>query len=283
MNSDFSERQYEMMLNIELSTGLGSAAAPVMPVVPNSHEESKRGWDALFRLGQGYWYFLQYKIVTLGSRRTSWNMKFWDLHGGPYFRFDLHADSNQECRQHRLLTELRSTQPGVYYCVPTFVKEAEFWDRASTGAVFDGSRLIDLADVPLHDRWGRHQISFDEAGLVQVWSEPGKQSRGDRSPGIRRRSANRREMTNVDVFALFSDASRVAARSVASRLGSNALDSWVRARVPEEAVDVVRRNLGAQEDLRSDLAPALPGPDLLATTARVLQFDFGLTWIVEPA
>src|SRR4051794_26911742 len=114
MNPDFSERQFETAVNIELSTALGPHMSPAIPLVPTTNQEAREGWDALLKLGSGYWYFLQYKVAFSASRRTHWNTKFWDVHNRPYFRFPLHVASTGECKQHRRLEELRVTQPGVY-------------------------------------------------------------------------------------------------------------------------------------------------------------------------
>jgi hypothetical protein len=279
MNSDFSERQYETMVNIEVSAGLGSNIAPVVPSTP---EEGETGWDALFKIEDGYWYFLQYKVVNLATRRSGGNQKFWDFHGGRYLRFELHSDSNGECRQHRLLTELRSTQPGVYYCVPAFVKEDELWERMGSGTLLEGSRMIDLAEVRLPDYNGTHHVSFDDGGLVQAWSDPGEPSIGDRSWEIRRRPENRRKMTKASVARLFADVSRIATASDRPRLGPPALDAWAEMRAPDGLAEVLPRILAAGDDGIAELEAAASGPELVALAAQALQMDLGLTWVVEP-
>ncbi|MGN6217619.1 MAG: hypothetical protein ACTHN7_11805 [Solirubrobacterales bacterium] len=284
MNSDFSERQFETAVNIELTTALGPHMHPAVPVVPTTNQEAETGWDALFKLGSGYSYFLQYKIVTYASRRTSWNKAIWDVHRCPYRRFALHSNSQGECRQHRLLTELRVTQPGVYYCVPSFVREEELWERVRNGTVFAGSRLIDLMDVPLRDHSGTHTISFDDGGRVQVWSEPERQSVGDRSAEIRRREENRRELREEEVAGILLDAVAVVARSMGRHRDTLFFDAWMGARVPEEVHGFLRQVDDVEEprEMASTISRAVPGGDLLAAASRVLHLDFGLTWVIEP-
>jgi hypothetical protein len=239
VNSDFSERQFEAAVNIELTSMLGPHMSPAIPIVPTTNEEAVAGWDALFKLGSGYWYFLQYKVGVWASRQTHWNSSFWAVHQGPYFRFPLHVDSNGECRQHRLLTDLCQSQPGVYYCAPAFVKEDELWSRASSQSVFAGSRLIDLADVPLPNYDGPHQLSFDDGGLVQVWSEEGKRSIGDRSPEIRRSQKNRHEVNRETVAGVLGDVARIADRSAQERRGRDVVADWLGARVPERSQHLI--------------------------------------------
>lgn len=273
MNPDFSERQFETAVNIELVSTLAEHMSPAIPVVPTTNQEGHEGWDALFKLGSGYWYFLQYKVSIFASRRTSWNEAFWAAHRCPYFRFHLHMDSNGECRQHRLLTELRLTQPGVYYCTPAFVKEEELWERAASSSVLDGSRLLDVSDLHLPDPHGQHQVSFDDTGRIQVWSEQGEPSMGDRSASIRRSEENRQPIDRASVGRLLRDASLIAASARRGR-GRRAVEAWARARFPQ-GID-----LGLLDD--ETAVDRIETPDLLATTSRILQLDFGLTWVIDP-
>jgi hypothetical protein len=282
MNSDFSERQFETAVNIELTATLGPHMQPAVPVVPTTNQEAEAGWDALFQLGSGYSYFLQYKVVVSASRKSHWNEHLWDVHRRPYFRFSLHSDSTGECRQHRLLSELRRRQAGVYYCVPSFVKEVEFWKRIQERSLFEGCRLIDLEDVPLRDHFGRHQVSFDDAGLVQVWSEPERSSVGERGFSLRHGEENRTAVSREAISNVLVDAVAVAGRARRSRELS---DAWLGARVPPEARDPLREVPFLEEPRAAAprISEALSGGQLLATAARVLRLDFGLVWVIEPA
>jgi hypothetical protein len=128
MDPDFSERQLEFAVNHELTLGLNAYMVEPLPLIPTTREEAELGYDALFDLGSAYLYFIQYKVASFGSRKTSWNEHYWATHGGPYFRVGLHADSQNTCRQHLLLEALRRREPGVYYCAPYFHTSDEFWD-----------------------------------------------------------------------------------------------------------------------------------------------------------
>jgi hypothetical protein len=275
VNPDFGERQFEAAVNIELTSTLAPYMSPAIPIVPTTNQEAQEGWDALLKLGSGYWYFLQYKVAVYASRGTHWNARYWEVHGQPYFRFSLHNDSTGECTQHRLLTALRETQPGVYYCAPAFVKENELWSRAATQSVLDGSRLLDIADLALPNYSGAHGVSFDETGLVQVWSERGEQSRGERMPSIRRREQNRRQINQETVGSLLADAARIASSPRQAR-GGEALEAWFGARFPQTARGDWR------EITEGQLTEMLEPGELLATTSRILQLDFGLAWVIDP-
>jgi hypothetical protein len=274
VKSDFSERQFEAAVNIELVSSLSPYMDPAVPVVPTTNQEAREGWDALVKLDFGYWYYLQYKVSNYASKHSHRNTKFWEVHRGPYFRFPFHVDSRGECNQHRLLTELRQTWPGVYYCVPAFVREEELWERVRDGSVLNGSRLFDVEDLPLPSYEGTHQVSFDDSGLTQVWSERGKESAGDRSASIRRSERNRRPIDRGSVGSLLEDASRIALESRRER-GPRARISWFGARFPER---IAHRD---EPDVLY-IADELADEELLVTTARILQLDFGLTWVIDP-
>ncbi len=293
-------------MNFELTTTLGAMLVGGAPTIPTTNEEAKKGYDALIKLGSGYLYHLQYKRATYASRRTPKNLLQWALHGGPYYRFTLLEDSKGTCRQHVRLEELRKTEPGVYYCAPLFHREDDFWGFVASGSVFAGSALIDLADVQLRSASAPHSISFDNTGLVQVWSEQGEASRADRRPEIRRsrppRPVNRATFVSLlldlteSLATEASVAGRVSRPDESSGLRTSIIDmraprpvrgdrrqapTW---RSAEEALEAFREvpEERDREEARQLIA-SLDEGDLVTTAGRVAAIDFGLMTVVEPA
>jgi hypothetical protein len=74
MGPDFGERQFEFSVNFELTTSLGAMLIGGAPTIPTTNQEAKKGYDALFKLGTGYVYHLQYKLARYASRRTPKNV-----------------------------------------------------------------------------------------------------------------------------------------------------------------------------------------------------------------
>jgi hypothetical protein len=183
---DFGERQYEFAVNFEITTTLGGLIVGGLPQIPTTNEEAKKGYDALFDLGTGYRYHLQYKVPTYASRKTGKNPLQWAFHNGPYYRFALLADSAGTCRQHLKLEALRKVELGVYYCAPKFHLSGDYWSHAAASSVFANSALIDVANVTLPTPLAPHAVSYDLTGAVKVWSESAEGDRRDRGPGVRR-------------------------------------------------------------------------------------------------
>lgn len=305
MGPDFSERQYEFAVNFELTSALSAYLIGGLPRIPTTNEEARKGFDALFDLGTGYVYHLQYKVGTYASRLTPKNPSQWAYHSGHYYRFQLHGDSHGVCSQHTKLEKLRAVEPGVYYVAPSFYRERDFWSYAAASTVFDNSALIDVADVPLPSPTGPHAITYDDSGGVAVWSEEGRRTRGSRNPDIRRREPPRelspalfRDLLLHLVDALASEASIaprvpraeaesglresiIAARATDAAGGERRMATWPsagEARAAYHAVPDDRDRARAAEQVKGldDLA-------VLRTASRIAALDFDLTTVVEPA
>jgi hypothetical protein len=300
MGPHISERQFEFSVNFELTASLGAMLVGGAPMIPTTNVEAKKGYDALFNLGSGYLYHLQYKVGSYASRRTWKNLNQWALHGGPYFRFGLLEDSKGICSQHGKLEELRKREPGVYYCAPLFFREDDYWGHAAASSVFANSALIDVDDVQLPGRTGSHAITFDSSGVVQAWSDPGEPSRSDREPEIRRRTDPRQiNRTTFEhlllnfVEALISEES-ITARVRQSRPGAGLRTSIIDARTPDSvrgrSSSDTRENApdGSDEanerdrQLAADTIAAFDDVGLVDVLQRVAAVDFGLVTVVEP-
>ena len=287
MNPDFSERQYELAVNFELSTELGALMTPAIPLVPTTQEEARQGWDAKLQLGtgrSGYVYFLQYKVAYQVLRYSAWGARFWKHHGGPYFRFHLHENSLGRCHQHELLATLRHSEPGVYYCAPRFAKEDDLWAHVGTRSVLANSVLLDVADLPLRDYDGAHQVSYDDGGNVQTWSEPGDSHEGDRDPRVRLRAENLGELTKPRFAELIARATDVVQEvgflGRRGQIPGTYLADRVPLRVRAELSDGLSRSARAR--LPDFLAQNLTDVEILSTAGRIFALDFGLNLVIEP-
>lgn len=305
MGPDFGERQYEYAVNFEITTVLSGLLVGGMPMIPTTREEATKGYDAVFTLGTGYLYHLQYKVPSFASKSTPRNAARWAHHAGPYYVLSLLPASDGLCRQHLKLEELRSHEPAVYYCAPAFHLESDFWARASASSVFDGSALIDIADVPLPSPAAPHSITYDIAGSIKVWSDEGPESRWVWTPAARRQhptrdlspAAFRRLVLNL-VDALASEESvppRVRRADETSGLRTSIVDmraprtlrgdvrqppQWRSRQEAEAAFAETTADRDRAE--AADLVAALDDIEVLLTAARIAALDFGLTTVAEP-
>ncbi len=305
MGPDFSERQYEYAVNFELTTDLSALLVGGLATIPTTNEEAKKGYDAVYNLGSGYLYHLQYKVASFASRRTGKNPAQWASHGGSYYRFPLLADSSGTCRQHLKLEHLRSRERAVYYCAPAFHRDEDFWSHAATSSVFDNSVLIDVAEVSLPSPNAPHAISFDLAGKVHLWSDPGDGEERDRDPRIRReqpvREFSRQTFTELlhELVDALSAEESIAARVPRVAAGSGLRSSIIALRAPRPLREEGRRSpdwdseqqahesfaeVPRDRDRReaAELAAELDEHELLITAGRIAALDFGVMTVVEP-
>lgn len=102
MNPGFSERTFEFCFNAEFCQSFGGLLAS-HPNIPSQREEKDLGYDVEFRIQQSQFttsIFIQHKVSSFAEVKAGRNAKFYDAHGGPYFRFSVDND------QHNTLCEL---------------------------------------------------------------------------------------------------------------------------------------------------------------------------------
>lgn len=95
------------------------------------------------------------------------NRRFYDAHGGPYYRFAVAKE------QHNRLTELARSQGNAYYCAPRFHTRDELgrYFRAST--IARHSVLLNPLKVGKIKDANRHNATFGPAGYPRwLHSEP---------------------------------------------------------------------------------------------------------------
>lgn len=168
MNPDFSEFSYGFALTREVCErnwgGFDTA-----PVFPSLVEEGRQGggYDVTLDL-PGNPLFLQFKTSEWMVRSTA---KEWDLFGGRYYRFLLHAARHSD--QHRLLLGHDRDPTVVYYAAPAIHTVGALNDAFVDGDVIEHSVFLRPRDIgPLPDL-DAHCIAFQPGrGHGYFCSEP---------------------------------------------------------------------------------------------------------------
>ena len=116
MHAGFSERTFEFCFNAEFCH-LNAAMLATHPHIPMQNAEKDLGYDVEFEINKGGFVrslFLQHKVASHASVRAGRNAKFFDHHGGEYYRFPVDND------QHDTLCHLSATKGDAFYCAPRF-------------------------------------------------------------------------------------------------------------------------------------------------------------------
>lgn len=159
MHAGFSERTFEFCFNAEFCS-VNAALLATHPHIPTQNAEKDLGYDVEFELDQGGYtksLFLQHKVSSHASARAGRNAKFFNHHGGPYYRFQVDND------QHATLLSLSATKGDAFYCAPCFrgsKQLEEHWRGQTIGA---NSILLDPLQVGPAGP-GHHNITYGPAG-----------------------------------------------------------------------------------------------------------------------
>lgn len=187
MHAGFSERTFEFCFNAEFCQ-LNKALLATHPHIPTQNAEKDLGYDVEFKIKQGGYVnslFLQHKVASHASARAGRNAKFYDHHGGPYYRFPVDNE------QHATLCDLSASKGDAFYCAPCFrgSKELEAHWRAQT--IGANSVLLDPLQVGPAGT-GHHNITYGPSGQnAALHSEPRRFERAYR--------ANRQGMPQLKV------------------------------------------------------------------------------------
>ena len=143
MGPGFSERTFEFCYNAEYCQ-INAALLATHPHIPSQRQEKDLGYDVEFRIRQGAFtksVFFQHKVSYHAEARAGRNAKFYDAHGGPYFRFSVDNE------QHNTLCELSRTKGNAFYCAPRFNLRHELESHFRAPSIADNSILLDPLDV----------------------------------------------------------------------------------------------------------------------------------------
>ncbi|MBL39512.1 MAG: adenylosuccinate lyase [Xanthomonadales bacterium] len=159
MRPGFSERTFEFCFNAEFCH-LNSALLASHPHIPTQNAEKDLGYDVEFELkkkGATKSIFLQHKVSSYAFKRAGRNAKFYDHHGGEYYRFAVDND------QHFTLHDLALNKGDAYYCAPCFRSSKDLETHWRANAIGENAILLDPRQVGLVGP-GRHNITYGPSG-----------------------------------------------------------------------------------------------------------------------
>lgn len=160
MNPGFSERTFEFCFNAEFCQTFGGLLAS-HPHIPSQREEKDLGYDVEIKIQQSQFttsIFIQHKVSAFAEVRAGRNAKFYDAHGGPYFRFVV------DNHQHNTLCELSRNKGNAYYCAPRFHLRHELEAHFRAPSIGDSSLLLDPLDVGEIVDTDHHNITYKPDG-----------------------------------------------------------------------------------------------------------------------
>lgn len=160
MNSGFGERTFEFCFNSEYCI-TNAALLASHPHIPTQRAEKDLGYDVEFKINQGGFtrsLFLQHKVAAFAEVRAGRNGQFFDVHGGPYFRFQVDNE------QHNTLCELSRTKGNAFYCAPRFHCSHELEHHFRALSVCLNSIRLDPLDVGDITDNEHHNITYKPNG-----------------------------------------------------------------------------------------------------------------------
>ena len=183
MYPGFSERTFEFCFNAEYCR-LNAALLASHPHIPSQQLEKDLGYDVEFKLKSGTHtrsLFLQHKVASYAEAKAGRNGKFFDAHGGPYYRFPVDND------QHNVLCALSASKGNTFYCSPRFHRRHQLEHCFQSSTVGGESLLLNPLDVGTIADTVRHNITYGPLGTKPtLHSEPrpfDKAFSGDRERG----------------------------------------------------------------------------------------------------
>jgi len=172
------------------------------PHIPSQQMEKDLGYDVEFRIRQGQYtgsIFIQHKVSSFAERRAGRNARFFNTHGGPYYRFGVDNE------QHNTLCELSRTKGNAFYCAPSFHLSHELEAHFRAQTIAGNSLLLDpdqVGDILDHDR---HNITYGPGGLLPtLHSDPRRFHKAYRASRDEPLPIKRRDVT-AEYFVELSD------------------------------------------------------------------------------
>lgn len=159
MHAGFSERTFEFCFNAEFCH-LNAALLATHPHIPTQNAEKDLGYDVEFEIKNGGFIkslFLQHKVASHAAFRAGRNAKFFNHHGGEYYRFPIDND------QHDTLCNLSATKGDAYYCAPIFRGSKDLGAHWQAMSIGKNSILLDPLQVG-YAGLGHHNITYGPNG-----------------------------------------------------------------------------------------------------------------------
>jgi hypothetical protein len=169
MRPGVNERTFEFCYNAEFCRRHNALLA-THPHIPTQNEEKDLGYDVEFQITHRNFtrsIFLQHKVAHSCEYRAGRNARFYDAHGGPYFRFPVDND------QHNTLVNLARDKGNAYYCAPKFHTSSVLERHFRAEMIARHSVLLNPLEVGGINDQEHHNITFGFGGFPRIMhSEP---------------------------------------------------------------------------------------------------------------
>ena len=108
---------------------------------------------------------MQHKVPSYAKHRVGNNKRFYDSHGGPYFRFKVDKD------QHNTMVH-SMYNANIFYCTPLFSTHEDLKTKFNQNHINNSSIWIDPSNITISDN-NTHNITYDKFGMdVYLHSQP---------------------------------------------------------------------------------------------------------------
>jgi hypothetical protein len=192
MKPEMSEFSYGFAFTNELITAPG-AHVVAAPEFPSLQKEGKPGGGYDVKIPFGSPLFLQFK---LSHRLERTNCKEYNLMGGAYYRWHLHA--LRHSAQHDLLLALESTGSEVYYVTPAFHLSAELNTHYLSKKIVDNSFGFCPSDIGVLPDDDEHYVVFNGLPVAYRCSDDPSQVKTHRMSDLLGTSRDQRVTRDLD-------------------------------------------------------------------------------------
>lgn len=155
-----SERTFEFCFNAEFCQKHRALLAS-HPHIPSQRQERDLGYDVEFEIRTHLFtrsLFLQHKVTYYAEKRSGNNARFFNAHGGAYYRFPVEKD------QHNTLVRLSRRKGNAFYCAPRFYTRSELESHFRGDMVVNNSAWINPSSTGLITDTATHNVTFAPSG-----------------------------------------------------------------------------------------------------------------------
>ena len=149
---EFPEKLFESLVNHELINLFSKRHTKVNLWSPSQTKEASLGYDSLFEAGARKLVAIQYKVPSY---------RYVSKYKG-CFKFELHKNSNKECKQHELLCELldKHIVDNVFYIAPEFLENRKLNNYSRSGTLL--KHIAQITPTKLISYKGNHHCVYGD-------------------------------------------------------------------------------------------------------------------------
>lgn len=169
LRSEFSEKQYEQLLNAELINKWSTIFLGT-PEYPTPQEEAQLGYDAkytVFENSRVKILYFQYKVATYHISTHGKSAKYSNEVGTPYFLAKVRGP--KQGNQHNTLRILSKKNENVFYCAPKFHKFIDLNNYFTSKSIFSNSIFLAVKNLPDINDFNSHSIAYAEDGAKSAF------------------------------------------------------------------------------------------------------------------